>query len=453
MPPTIPQANDSLDITHPIRTIKNLLTRSQYFWFIACLILIGDATLCRKQTNILKPLQDTEIDFETYMIQTDLYLAGERDYSQITGPTGPLVYPAGHVHIHHLLHNLTQGGSLKYLPKVQELYAGLYLLTMALTFLVYRRAGIPQYVLLLLPLSKRLHSIYVLRLFNDCWSTPLSMGAIHAFQKRYWAIGCILFGCVISSHHPFPASNFSKQPCHQHQNERLAIYACGLPGSTAYQRPHPFALVPLPNVPRSLDTLSPLSRNIPYGIPRQRIRPESTIPLQMDRQLAVRTRAHIPKRTFCQRTPILPHYSTRNIRVRRMVQETRWRMVRSRTSSAKSGKGDRDSDRGSDIATVFFTANLIGILCARSLHYQFYSWYATQLPLLAWRTKYPIALRIMILGIIEYAWNTYPSTDLSSGLLLAAHVLLLIGVLFGYPEGTNTSIVRWDDEIEVEKLD
>ncbi|KAF8685046.1 ALG3 protein [Rhizoctonia solani] len=105
------------------------------------------------------------------------------------------------------------------------------------------------------------------------------------------------------------------------------------------------------------------------------------------------------------------------------------------------------------IATVFFTANLIGILCARSLHYQFYSWYATQLPLLAWRTKYPIALRIMILGIIEYAWNTYPSTDLSSGLLLAAHVLLLIGVLFGYPEGTNTSIVRWDDEIEVEKLD
>jgi alpha-1,3-mannosyltransferase len=61
--------------------------------------------------------------------------------------------------------------------------------------------------------------------------------------------------------------------------------------------------------------------------------------------------------------------------------------------------------------------------------------------------------RIMLLAIIEYAWNTYPSTNLSSGLLLAAHVLLLAGVWFGYPEGRNTSIVRWDDDVEVEKYE
>jgi alpha-1,3-mannosyltransferase len=36
-------------------------------------------------------LQDTEIDWETYMVQTGLYLKGERDYSAIVGPTGPLV--------------------------------------------------------------------------------------------------------------------------------------------------------------------------------------------------------------------------------------------------------------------------------------------------------------------------------------------------------------------------
>lgn len=46
-----------------------------------------------------------------------------------------------------------------------------------------------------------------------------------------------------------------------------------------------------------------------------------------------------------------------------------------------------------DVATVMFTSNLIGLIFARSLHYQFYSWYAQQIPFLVWRTKYPVLLR------------------------------------------------------------
>lgn len=46
-----------------------------------------------------------------------------------------------------------------------------------------------------------------------------------------------------------------------------------------------------------------------------------------------------------------------------------------------------------DVATVLFTSNLIGILFARSLHYQFYSWYAHQVPFLAWRTNYPVLVK------------------------------------------------------------
>ena len=47
-------------------------------------------TICR-----VRPLTndhlDTEIDWETYMHSIELYLDGERDYSAIIGPTGPLV--------------------------------------------------------------------------------------------------------------------------------------------------------------------------------------------------------------------------------------------------------------------------------------------------------------------------------------------------------------------------
>lgn len=45
---------------------------------------------------------------------------------------------------------------------------------------------------------------------------------------------------------------------------------------------------------------------------------------------------------------------------------------------------------------MLFTSNLIGIVFARSLHYQFYSWYAQQLPFLLLRTNYPVPLKYVL---------------------------------------------------------
>jgi alpha-1,3-mannosyltransferase len=50
-------------------------------------------------------------------------------------------------------------------------------------------------------------------------------------------------------------------------------------------------------------------------------------------------------------------------------------------------------DHFAEIITILFTCNLIGVLCARSLHYQFYSWYVQQVPFLAWRTRYPLPIK------------------------------------------------------------
>jgi len=82
-----------------------LLFDNRYFWALAGLVVLGDAVLtqlviklvpCKSLLfvqSLLRPTHatDTEIDWETYMVHIDLYLNGERDYSKITGPTGPVV--------------------------------------------------------------------------------------------------------------------------------------------------------------------------------------------------------------------------------------------------------------------------------------------------------------------------------------------------------------------------
>lgn len=75
-----------------------------------------------------------------------------------------------------------------------------------------------------------------------------------------------------------------------------------------------------------------------------------------------------------------------------------------------------------------FLSNFIGIICARSLHYQFYVWYFHSLPYLAWFTEFDVKFKFLLLGFIELAWNTYPSTDFSSGVLHVCHIVLLFGI-------------------------
>lgn len=41
------------------------------------------------------------------------------------------------------------------------------------------------------------------------------------------------------------------------------------------------------------------------------------------------------------------------------------------------------------ILTTLFISNFIGVVCSRSLHYQYYCWYAATLPYLLWRTEIP----------------------------------------------------------------
>lgn len=91
-----------------------------------------------------------------------------------------------------------------------------------------------------------------------------------------------------------------------------------------------------------------------------------------------------------------------------------------------------------------FTSNLIGMVFARSLHYQFYSWYFHTLPYLLFQSvwvavqyaQFRTHIRLILLATIEGCWLTFPSTENSSWSLLACHAVILMGIMngeeFGY---------------------
>jgi alpha-1,3-mannosyltransferase len=81
------------------------------------------------------------------------------------------------------------------------------------------------------------------------------------------------------------------------------------------------------------------------------------------------------------------------------------------------------------IVFVLFSSNFVGVLFARTLHYQFYVWYFHQLPWLVWFTPLPTVVKFAVLGAIEVAFNVYPATPQSSLLLQVAHLVLLVGLV------------------------
>jgi alpha-1,3-mannosyltransferase len=83
------------------------------------------------------------------------------------------------------------------------------------------------------------------------------------------------------------------------------------------------------------------------------------------------------------------------------------------------------------IMTTILTANSIGMLCARSLHYQFYSWTAWATPYLLWRAGFHPILIYAIWGAQEWAWNVYPSTPTSSGVAVGMLAVTVAGVWWG----------------------
>ncbi|TMW42912.1 hypothetical protein DOY81_012007, partial [Sarcophaga bullata] len=116
--------------------------------------------------------------------------------------TGPLVYPAAFVYIYSALYFLTSSG--QNIRLAQYVFGVIYLLQMWLVLRLYSKSRkVPPYVLVISAFtSYRIHSIYILRLFNDPIAILFLYAALNLFMDRHWTWGSICFslgvGCKMN---------------------------------------------------------------------------------------------------------------------------------------------------------------------------------------------------------------------------------------------------------------
>ncbi|KAL2853720.1 glycosyltransferase [Aspergillus pseudodeflectus] len=374
--------------------------------WIAPLLNVGDALLC---VIIIWKIPYTEIDWTTYMQQIQLFINGERDYTLIKGSTGPLVYPAAHVYSYTLLYHITDEG--RDIAFGQIIFLFLYLITLTIVMACYRRVGAPPYLFPLLVLSKRLHSVYMLRLFNDGLAALVMWVSICFFINRKWTAGVIAWSLGLGIKMTLIllapavlvllALSLSIWQC-----ARLAVLALGIQVMLAM----PF----LPTNPQGyFNCAFEFGRQFMYKwTVNWRFIPEDIfLSAEWWRTLII---LHALMLFAFGLTGFLRPAGTNLIVFIRKFCTGQHRGIPLRPNF---------------ITTVLLTSLAIGLLCARSLHYQFFAYLCWATPYLLWRASYHPAIVCAIWLLQEIAWNTYPSTDISSAIVVLSLAVQVFGVL------------------------
>ena len=107
-----------------------------------------------------------------------------------------MVYPAGFLYLYTALYHLTAGGSIML---AQTIFAVIYLANQAVVMRLYVEShAVPPWALILLCLSKRVHSIFLLRMFNDGLTMLLANTALLLLIRRRWRWSLLLFSAALS---------------------------------------------------------------------------------------------------------------------------------------------------------------------------------------------------------------------------------------------------------------
>lgn len=85
------------------------------------------------------------------------------------------------------------------------------------------------------------------------------------------------------------------------------------------------------------------------------------------------------------------------------------------------------------------------MLCARSLHYQFYSWLAWGTPYVLWRSGFGPVWTAGLWAAQEWAWNIFPSTNGSSQTVVVSLAVAVAGAWWGSRKEVERELAPEDD--------
>lgn len=404
-----------LKLLHPqelIELVQNLLFDFEYFWITASLLFMAEILL---NVVVIWKVPYTEIDWKAYMSEVEGFLNGTYDYMKLEGGTGPLVYPAGFVYIFSALYFSTNHGhDIRF---AQYLFVFLYLAVLLAVFYVYQKVQkIPPYALFFMCCtSYRIHSIFILRLFNDPVAMLFLYASIVFFIKNRWNIGCFLFSFGVSI------------------KMNVLLFAPGLLVLLLLK----FGVIgSIKKI--TICALVQLVLAIPFLLenPVAYIVRSFNLGRQFFFVWTVNWR-FLPEWLFLSRwfhiILLCLHLFTLFVFLYK-----KWPPPSLGWCSIFSQKFIAEDVSTFTIVRVMFVSNFIGMSFARSLHYQFYVWYFHTIPFLLWNIKMSPVLKLLILGIVELCWNTYPSTNLSSVMLHGCHLAILLGLLFKEEEEAST---------------
>lgn len=458
--------------------LKSLVVSPAQVHVAAFFIIIVEFVL---NIFIVESVTYTEIDWKAYMQECEGFLNGTLDYSQLRGDTGPLVYPAGFVYIYSVLYYITnQGVNIKL---AQYIFIFIYLLQLFFVLRIYiKTRKVPPYVLVFTILtSYRIHSIHVLRMFNDPVAVLFLYISLNLFMDSKWTLGSVFYSSGVSVKMNIllfaPALLFFYLVNLGLKDTFKQLLICGV---LQIVLGLPFLLGnPVAYLKGSFDvgrifnhTWTVNYRFMEISMFESKFFHLTLLGIHIMLLLIFLPFCIQYFRSYC-RLKYVQKQAQPQIDAKNCNNKAKAKLKGIKDAKQKQGKKTEEKEKltkeqedflnsfetilqkskggktpakeietgeGEHLYSInfdilsqlfilpMFIVNFIGVVCARSLHYQFYCWYFHSLPYLLWSCNFSNIIRFLILALIELCWNTYPSTNFTSALLHVCHITVLYGV-------------------------